>query len=92
MKLIKTDGATPGKGRNIGIAAAANEWIALTDAGIRLEPDWLERLVRERDSGESVDIVYGDYAGRLTVSLEMCRDRLCVTSTAIAASSSRRVY
>jgi glycosyltransferase involved in cell wall biosynthesis len=44
IRLIKTDGATPGKGRNLGIAAAANDWIALTDAGIRLDDRWLEEL------------------------------------------------
>jgi glycosyltransferase involved in cell wall biosynthesis len=59
IKLIRTDGATPGKGRNLGIAAARNEWIALTDAGIILEPEWLERLI---DASVDSDIVYGDFA------------------------------
>lgn len=61
IKLIKTDGATPGKGRNIGIENAQNDWIALTDAGIKLEADWLENLVAEiqhldrRNEGVSSD-------------------------------------
>lgn len=62
IRLIKTDGATPGKGRNIGIAAAINEWIALTDAGITLDREWLECLSREAVSDPSTDIVYGNYA------------------------------
>ncbi len=45
-KLIRTGRATPGKGRNIGIEAARNEWIALTDAGIVLDKNWLAELVK----------------------------------------------
>ncbi len=59
LKLVTTGGATPGKGRNFGIAAARNELIALTDAGIRLEENWLEELINA--SGEA-DIVYGNYS------------------------------
>lgn len=72
IRLIKTDGATPGMGRNIGIAASANEWIALTDAGIRLELDWLERLYREVEAGEGVDFVYGNYAPIIDGLFERC--------------------
>jgi glycosyltransferase involved in cell wall biosynthesis len=59
IRLIKTDGASPGRGRNIGIHAARNEWIALTDAGIRLEPDWLENLIEVANRNPRVDLVYG---------------------------------
>ena len=59
IKLIKTEGATPGKGRNLGIDALSNEWVALTDAGIRLDENWLEELVKAADGA---DIVYGNYA------------------------------
>lgn len=86
IRLIKTDGAGPGKGRNIGIEAAAHEWIALTDAGIRLEADWLEMLIaaalppRPRmaatppsQGGEpDVDIVYGNYAPAVKTLFEKC--------------------
>lgn len=58
-RLIQTERATPGRGRNIGIQAASNEWIALTDAGIILDENWLSELaaVAER---EQVDAVYGN--------------------------------
>ena len=59
LKLVKTAGATPGKGRNLGIEAARNNWIALTDAGIRLKENWLEELVKASDGA---DMVYGNYA------------------------------
>jgi glycosyltransferase involved in cell wall biosynthesis len=61
LRLIQAGNATPGKGRNVGIAAATNDWIALTDAGIQLEPTWLERLVDVVCSNPSIDVVYGNY-------------------------------
>ena len=69
IKLIRTDGATPGKGRNIGIEAARNEWIALTDAGIVLETDWLENLAKAADRA---DIVYGNYSPLIRNLFEKC--------------------
>jgi glycosyltransferase involved in cell wall biosynthesis len=59
--IIETESATPGLGRNIGIASASNDWIALTDAGIRLEPEWLERLAEEVERDPSAKVVYGGY-------------------------------
>src|SRR5438094_112504 len=41
FRVLEAGPATPGKGRNVGIAAAQHGWIALTDAGISLEPAWL---------------------------------------------------
>ncbi|MEP6637349.1 MAG: glycosyltransferase family A protein [Acidobacteriota bacterium] len=45
LRVIEAGEATPGRGRNIGIAAARYEWIALADAGNKLEPQWLGRLI-----------------------------------------------
>ncbi len=61
FRLIEAGDATPGRGRNVGIDAAANEWIALTDAGIRLEPTWLQELVAVAKADPNVDVVYGHY-------------------------------
>jgi glycosyltransferase involved in cell wall biosynthesis len=61
FRVIEAGDATPGRGRNVGIAAASHEWIALTDAGIRLEPTWLERLVEVAERDAAVDVVYGNY-------------------------------
>ena len=60
VRVIEIGDATPGAGRNAGIAAAAHEWIALTDGGIELEADWLEKL--EAAAGRNHgDVVYGMY-------------------------------
>ena len=61
FKLIKTERATPGRGRNIGAADARFEWIAFTDAGIRLEPSWLEELAKVVQQDETIDVVYGSF-------------------------------
>ena len=59
VRVIRVAEATPGKGRNIGIEAARFEWVALTDAGIRLEPDWLAQLAAVAATGAVV--IYGNY-------------------------------
>lgn len=59
IHLVKTDGASPGRGRNLGFAAARNDWIAFTDAGITLKDDWLEQLWSVSDGN---DIVYGNFS------------------------------
>jgi len=64
--------ATPGRGRNVGIALASHDWIALTDAGVRLDPTWLEELVRAREASPSALVVYGNYEPLVTSFLERC--------------------
>jgi glycosyltransferase involved in cell wall biosynthesis len=44
LRLIERDGANIATGRNVGIAAACAPLIAVTDAGVRLDEHWLERL------------------------------------------------
>lgn len=60
--LIRADGpATPGRGRNIGVAAARHEWVAMTDAGIRIEPTWLEALWEAHLRHPEAQVVYGNF-------------------------------
>lgn len=61
VRLVEAGDATPGRGRNIGIAAASHDWLALTDGGIVLEPSWLEELVLARDRDPATQVVYGHY-------------------------------
>jgi glycosyltransferase involved in cell wall biosynthesis len=61
VRLIRAGAALPGRGRNLGAAAAACEWLGFTDAGIRLNRDWLETLIARASQDESIDIVYGSW-------------------------------
>ncbi|MGC9335728.1 MAG: glycosyltransferase [Anaerolineae bacterium] len=45
LRIIVEPGANISRGRNVAIAAATGPVIAVTDAGVRLEEDWLEALV-----------------------------------------------
>src|SRR5262249_26152950 len=45
LRLLVEPGASIAQGRNVGIAASTCPLIAVTDAGVRLEPCWLERLL-----------------------------------------------
>ncbi len=61
VRLIRAGAALPGRGRNRGAAAAQFEWLAFTDAGIRVNGDWLETLVARAAQDDSIDIVYGSW-------------------------------
>jgi glycosyltransferase involved in cell wall biosynthesis len=44
LRLIELPGSNISQGRNAAIRTASGEIIAVTDAGVRCEPNWLERL------------------------------------------------
>lgn len=56
--LCRHPGAYPGMARNVGVAAAAEEWIAFIDAGIMPQSDWLAELWKYR-SDHQVEAVFG---------------------------------
>jgi glycosyltransferase involved in cell wall biosynthesis len=45
LRVIERPGSNISQGRNAAIAEANSEVIASTDAGVRLDPKWLEKLV-----------------------------------------------
>ena len=45
LRVIERPGSNISQGRNAAIAAASGDVIASTDAGVRLDPQWLEKLV-----------------------------------------------
>ncbi len=72
FKIIKTSKSSPGKGRNIGIENARNEWIALTDAGIEIDKDWLKNLVSEQENNSEADLIYGNFSPITNTFFEKC--------------------
>lgn len=59
LEILRVEQAFPGEGRNHGVAAAKNELIAFTDAGVRVNSKWLEKLMEPMELDPSVDVVYG---------------------------------
>jgi glycosyltransferase involved in cell wall biosynthesis len=57
LRPLRAEGANIARGRNLAIGAAGGELIAVTDAGVRLDPCWLEKLLGRVRPG--VDVVAG---------------------------------
>ncbi|MBW3596995.1 MAG: glycosyltransferase [Planctomycetes bacterium] len=74
FQILEAGVTTPGGARNVGISSAKNEWIALTDAGIQLEPNWLQELSLVVTHNSRIDIVYGNYEPVTTTWFERCAD------------------
>jgi GT2 family glycosyltransferase len=58
---MRETNAWPGRGRNVGARAAANEWLAFIDAGVTPARDWLEQLERAAISEPNARVVYGSW-------------------------------
>jgi glycosyltransferase involved in cell wall biosynthesis len=61
VRLIRSTPVFPGTARNIGVAYVLSEYVAFTDAGITLDPVWLEQLTAALKRSETVDVVFGSY-------------------------------
>jgi glycosyltransferase involved in cell wall biosynthesis len=70
--IIEAGRSMPGKGRNIGAALANSEWLAFTDAGIKLEKEWLKNLVNTARENPVANIIYGNYAPVINNFFEKC--------------------
>lgn len=59
IRLIEAPGANISAGRNLAIAAASHELIAVTDAGTEPRPDWLEKLVAPLEGDDEAGVASG---------------------------------
>ena len=59
LRVIVEPEANISRGRNLAIGAANGPVIAATDAGVRLDPAWLERLVVPFEDGRNAAAVAG---------------------------------
>lgn len=53
LSVLQRRGANISQGRNVAISAATGHIIAVTDAGVRLDAAWLERIVAPLEGGEA---------------------------------------
>jgi glycosyltransferase involved in cell wall biosynthesis len=56
LRLHSAPHANIAQGRNLGVRQATHDLVAVTDAGVRLAPEWLERLLA---ASENADVVAG---------------------------------
>lgn len=59
LLVLSRPGANISVGRNVAIEAAAGPIIASTDAGVRLEPSWLENLIAPIVGGATARVTAG---------------------------------
>jgi cellulose synthase/poly-beta-1,6-N-acetylglucosamine synthase-like glycosyltransferase len=57
--ILSAPGATIARGRNLAIGHARGPLIAVTDAGTRANPTWLERLIAPLEADPAVDVSSG---------------------------------
>ncbi|MBI5647466.1 MAG: glycosyltransferase [Ignavibacteriae bacterium] len=51
ITVLRAPGSNIARGRNLAIEAARHEWIAVSDAGCTLAPNWLDRLTAPLRAG-----------------------------------------
>ena len=68
LRVIERPGANISQGRNAAIEAAAGEVIASVDAGVRLDPQWLEKLVAQITPTQPSPATNSASQGRAVVS------------------------
>ena len=59
LRVLIREGSNISEGRNAAIAVAQGQIIATTDAGVLLEPTWLEEILDPFEKVENVDVVGG---------------------------------
>lgn len=59
LRVVVRPGANISEGRNTAIAEARHGIIAVTDAGVRLHPHWLERIVAPLENAPETHVVAG---------------------------------
>lgn len=72
FRVVEAGQASPGRGRNVGAAEARYPWLAFTDAGIGLDPEWLERLAERVSEEPETEVVYGNYDPVTRTFFERC--------------------
>ena len=72
IKLIIKGGANIAQGRNIAIRNAEHDIIASTDAGCKIDKDWLKNLIKPFGEDSCVDVVSGVYDSFGKTTFEEC--------------------
>src|SRR5689334_1856554 len=71
VRVIELPGANISAGRNAAIRAASHELIAVTDAGVRLEPEWLARIIAPLETDPNIQVVAGFFHSDPSTAFEV---------------------
>jgi glycosyltransferase involved in cell wall biosynthesis len=71
LEVIEDPGANISRGRNLAIAQAGSGIVAVTDAGVRLEPRWLESLIAPFEKEPRTDVVSGFFKADARTAFEL---------------------
>ncbi|HVX31204.1 MAG TPA: glycosyltransferase, partial [Nitrolancea sp.] len=73
LTIISAPGTTIAQGRNLALRHASGEIIAVTDAGVVLEPRWLETITQPfaRPAAQQPDVVAGFFEARPVSRFEL---------------------
>lgn len=71
LRVIAEPGCNISRGRNVAIAAAQGDIIAATDAGVRLDESWLERIVAPLLADETYSVASGFFLADPQSSFEV---------------------
>jgi len=72
IKLIVKNGANIAEGRNLAIKNAKYDTIASTDAGCKIDKNWLKNLMKPFEEDPNVDVVAGWYEADARTEFEEC--------------------
>ena len=80
VRVMEIGPAYPGRGRNEGIKAARNPWIALIDAGCVPERQWIEALVSTLSKDRKACVVFGQVVPKLESEWDVAQALSLVSS------------
>jgi len=89
VRVVPTGAAYPGRARNLGVAASDGEWIAFTDAGVRLAPSWLATLADAAAAEPDADAIAGDWDLDVDSPSDRCFALLCAPAERVAGGVPR---
>jgi glycosyltransferase involved in cell wall biosynthesis len=97
LTVVEERDANIARGRNVAIAKATHDAIAVTDADCVLEPDWLERIVHPLDEGADVSMgfflpITDGFFQECLAAVNLPRDPLEVDGTRFMPSARSVAY
>ena len=89
VRVVQAGAAYPGHARNLGVAASEGDWVAFTDAGVRLAPSWLDTLAGAAAADPAAEAIAGDWDLDVTSPFERCLALLSVPTESLTTGALR---